>query len=616
MRSTILLIAASLIVTSAAAQVQTQIIGDSVRIHGNTGTAELNLENSTDTVPGFLFNKGLGRTQFKRGLVRIDDTTYLIGADTLRIHAGSGGVTLKWYQESATPAGSNNYIVTGPYAIATGGQSLQVTGINAAAIGGAGNFVGGNNSFGIGDNSVVVGGFQNLDSCVDCVILGGDDNVLHPGAVNSAILGTGHSSIYSFNSFIASASNSTIFGQSQNNGIGEAIIAGTADTVLGDGGAVLGGIGSTSYSYGETVTGLWATPYTPASITAVVGTDRLFNIGNGTSGSARSDALTILKNGSTTIGGSATIKGSATINSSLNLPSLGPGLAYISGGRLASSGITYDPSYGTMVYGIPGYSYRGNGVVPLDDRIALQLTNLGTSGPASSFNLAAPPPAITFNGSGWSSTNLAAQNVQFATWMQVVGGIPTPAGIYTISARLNKTDLSVLDPYTNLFTLNSGGYANLLKGMYIGDVATVPTAMLHLAPGNASAGGAPVKLTAGTILATPEGGAIEYDGSDLYVTTGVSTRYKLVRALTGQLTTDFGAPSVAAFSFVTTSLSVPGAQPGNAVAVNANSGAVNSPSIIITAYVGSANTVIIRAYNAGNAAVTMASDTYNVRILQ
>lgn len=65
-------------------QVQTQVVGDSVLLHSNNGTTELNLENSTRNVNGFLFNKGAGRTEFRKGVVRLDDTTYLIGADTLR----------------------------------------------------------------------------------------------------------------------------------------------------------------------------------------------------------------------------------------------------------------------------------------------------------------------------------------------------------------------------------------------------------------------------------------------------------------------------------------------------------------------------------------------------
>src|SRR5688572_29655162 len=52
-------------VAVATAQVQTQIVGDSVRIRSNTGTAELILENSTKNVQGFLYNKGNGRTEFR-----------------------------------------------------------------------------------------------------------------------------------------------------------------------------------------------------------------------------------------------------------------------------------------------------------------------------------------------------------------------------------------------------------------------------------------------------------------------------------------------------------------------------------------------------------------------
>src|SRR5829696_517663 len=73
---------------SLTAQVQTQVVGDSVHIHNNNGTAELILENNTKNVDGFLFNKGEGRTEFKKALLRIDDSTYVIGSDTLRLSKG------------------------------------------------------------------------------------------------------------------------------------------------------------------------------------------------------------------------------------------------------------------------------------------------------------------------------------------------------------------------------------------------------------------------------------------------------------------------------------------------------------------------------------------------
>jgi hypothetical protein len=55
---------------------------------------------------------------------------------------------------------------------------------------------------------------------------------------------------------------------------------------------------------------------------------------------------------------------------------------------------------------------------------------------------------------------------------------------------------------------------------------TSPTARLNIAAGTATANTAPLKLTSGTNLTTPEDGAVEYDGTHFYGTIG-STRYQL-----------------------------------------------------------------------------------------
>lgn len=162
---------------------------------------------------------------------------------------------------------------------------------------------------------------------------------------------------------------------------------------------------------------------------------------------------------------------------------------------------------------------------------------------------------------------------------------------------------------------SAGEYARFTNTGKLGLGLKTPSALIHIKAGTATAGTAPLKLTPGTVLATPEDGAMEYDGTDWYVTQD-ATRYKLVKALTGQLTTDFGAPALAAANAVTASLSVPGAQPGDIVTVNANAGTVNPPSIMITAYITTANTIVLQAYNAGNSTVTLASDTYKIRVIK
>ena len=59
------------------------INADSVKITNHCDTAELILENHTQSIPGFLFNKGRGRTEFRKAVMSLDDSTYLLGADTL-----------------------------------------------------------------------------------------------------------------------------------------------------------------------------------------------------------------------------------------------------------------------------------------------------------------------------------------------------------------------------------------------------------------------------------------------------------------------------------------------------------------------------------------------------
>jgi hypothetical protein len=62
------------------------IKADSVKITNTCDTAELIIENHTQNVPGFLFNKGKGRTEFRRGLLKITDSLYIVGGDTLRMN--------------------------------------------------------------------------------------------------------------------------------------------------------------------------------------------------------------------------------------------------------------------------------------------------------------------------------------------------------------------------------------------------------------------------------------------------------------------------------------------------------------------------------------------------
>jgi hypothetical protein len=60
------------------------IKADSVKITNSCDTAELIIENHTQNVYGFLYNKGRGRTEFRRA-VKLNDSTLLLGNDTVVI---------------------------------------------------------------------------------------------------------------------------------------------------------------------------------------------------------------------------------------------------------------------------------------------------------------------------------------------------------------------------------------------------------------------------------------------------------------------------------------------------------------------------------------------------
>lgn len=68
--------------SSLLAQKIYTIQADSTKLTG-CDSNELIIENHTQGVPGFLFNKGQGRTEFRHGLFSLNDSLYVSGADTL-----------------------------------------------------------------------------------------------------------------------------------------------------------------------------------------------------------------------------------------------------------------------------------------------------------------------------------------------------------------------------------------------------------------------------------------------------------------------------------------------------------------------------------------------------
>ena len=130
--------------------------------------------------------------------------------------------------------------------------------------------------------------------------------------------------------------------------------SGNYSTAMGDNTTASGakstsmGLGTAAPSARETAIGSYNTTYTPAGATSWDASDRLFVIGNGSSASAKSDAMIVYKNGNTIINGALTL-GSITL----------PNTDGTSGQVLATNG-TGDVSWVTASTGTDDQNISGS----------------------------------------------------------------------------------------------------------------------------------------------------------------------------------------------------------------------------------------------------------------
>lgn len=114
-------------------------------------------------------------------------------------------------------------------------------------------------------------------------------------------------------------------------------------------------------------------------------------------------------------------------------------------------------------------------------------------------------------------------NTRFAIWS------PT---LFEFNSQAANVDFKIeSDNQTNMFYLDASADG-------IGIKTNAPTALMHFAAGTATAGTAPLKLTAGTNLTAEEAGAIEFDGTDLFYTTSTPTRRTVANLAAAQTFTN------------------------------------------------------------------------------
>jgi hypothetical protein len=149
-------------------------------------------------------------------------------------------------------------------------------------------------------------------------------------------------------------------------------------------------------------------------------------------------------------------------------------------------------------------------------------------------------------------------------------------------------------------------------GGKLGIGQTVPTAAIEIRAGVAAVGGSPLKLTTGVNLTTPENGAIEYDGTNLFLTVA-GVRYTMAKTLTATASLNF--PNTLAQQSSNLTITVTGAVVGDAVYIGVDNASILANSSY-DSWVSAANTVTIRFNNYSAAAQDPAAGTFRAVVVK
>ncbi|WP_035337446.1 hypothetical protein [Dokdonia sp. PRO95] len=140
-----------------------------------------------------------------------------------------------------------------------------------------------------------------------------------------------------------------------------------------------------------------------------------------------------------------------------------------------------------------------------------------------------------------------------------------------------------------------------------------PTATLHIRPGTTAAQSAPIKLSQGTIMTTPERGAIEYDGTSVYITDNTDTRDEVVlgsRSTSTTISTTINGRS----TFDSANITVTGARVG--MACNCAPQTLPPAGLMWSCVITAANTARVRLANVTNANITTGSLVFTVKAIK
>ena len=234
-------------------------------------------------------------------------------------------------------------------------------------------------------------------------------------------------------------------------------------------------------------------------------------------------------------GGQITIQsGNGTVSTSgVFNPSAGGLVAISSGTGGSGTGIAGSGNGGniTLTTGVGGNQSTGNGASGAGGSITISCGASGSNSTSFSSGVTGGAISLTAGQGSGSPSSVPGGNGGALSLTSGVGGNSNGAaggagGAVTILANSAGSSGAgganggsvTINPGAGTGTGVTGtvSICNTRGNTAIGNVS--PTARLHIAAGTATASTAPLKLTSGTNLTSPEAGAFEFDGTNLYFT--------------------------------------------------------------------------------------------------
>jgi hypothetical protein len=650
----------NLFVISTHAQFTYKIKADSVKITNDSCSAELILENSTKQVNGFLYNKGNGRTEFRKALTKLNDTAYLIGADTLRFRDHGTGYILNRNNVAQTNAGfwitqnsridaqlminpptsipsGYNFIVGGntlmygntksrmlqlvesPYeeqdyssvnygpslnTVATLNVTNGLTGSPHILLQGSG---GGGGA--VSHPMVFFGDNQKAYAAVQGITRGGwginqpwGDLAFHTAPDSSIFALTERMRLTSKGNLLLGTTNDLGFKMN----ISGADIA-VNGLRIGRG----GGNSSDNLAIGEqalrsNVNGNYDVGIGRYALE--LNTTGQYNTAIG--------ALTLRKNtegyGNTAIAyASMEENTTGTNNTAVGTQTLRTNTTGFYNTAFGANALRLNTTGGENA-ALGMYTLQANTTGNNNTAAGTYALYVNTTG---SSNTALGKNAMDKNQSGHLNTSVGQSALNNLTTGNENIAIGYNAGGQQTSGSSNifiGTSTTSPASATASNQLNIGNWIYGQTGK-IGINTASPTARLTIAAGTDVGQTAPLKFTAGTNLATPENGAVEYNGINYFVTSD-NTRYTLAKTLTTTGSLNF--PSTAANASSDLTITVNGAADGDAVSLGVPSAAVQTNSNY-TAWVSATNTITVRfTNNDGSTAKDPGTGTFRVTVIK